>query len=194
MRFVKPAVISETSSVTAVQYKEPQSHKADTDITIGSAAKDFITTHEVQLRSRLQDFYCEVKTFYIRACDYMMSKFPFDDPVLLNAEVADISKRLHTSFQQVMPEECTLDKLEEEFLTYQVAALPAAVIMAERLDTAWHLISQTKDPVTGNRRFQNISAVMSYSTATGTVSAYSVLLQKTRQCIVQICQPRRWVV
>lgn len=136
-----------------MQYKEPQSHKADTDITIGSAAKDFITTHEVQLRSRLQDFYCEVKTFYIRACDYMISKFPFDDPVLLNAEVADISKRLHTSFQQVryftdwfhclMPEECTLDKLEEEFLTYQIAALPAAVIMAERLDTAWHLISQT---------------------------------------------------
>ena len=97
----------------------------------------------------------------------MISKFPIDDPVLLNAEVADIRKTLHTSFQQVqyftdrfhclMPEE--LDKLEE-FLTYQVAALPAAVIMAERLDTAWHLISQTKDSVTGNRRFQNINAVM----------------------------------
>jgi len=71
------------------------------------------------------------------ACDYMTSKFPYNDPLLVSAEVADISKRHEASFHQLeyftdrfeclLPEGCTKDQLEEEFLAYQITVLPTAV-------------------------------------------------------------------
>jgi len=82
-----------------------------------------------------------------------------------------------------MPEECTLDKLEE-FLTYQVAAIPAAVIMAEQLDTACIWLARPKTLLLAIAGFRTLvllwKAYLSYSTATQTVSAYSVLSQKNK--------------
>ena len=58
-------------------------------------------------------------------------------------------------FNCLLPKDCTLDKLEEEFLAQQIA-----VMTAERNDNSWHMISQIKDLVTGNQKFGNIGRVM----------------------------------
>lgn len=170
VRFVKPAVISAASAPPAVQYKEPQNQKDNVDLTIGTAARDFISSHKEQLKNQLDNFYTEVRQFFITACDYMVGKFPYDDPVIINAQVADISKRQVLQFNQLryfvdrfaclLPAECTKDQLEEEFLAYQITALPDAITTSERIDVAWHMISNIIDPLSGRKRFGNLSNVM----------------------------------
>ena len=171
MRFVKPSVVASSNCPTQIQYNDQNNHKTDEDIFIGSAARDFISGHTTELSSRIDQFHEEVKQFYIRACDYMISKFPFDDDVLLNAKVVDISKRLEMSFHQILyfinrfkclrsAVSCTVDELEEEFMAYQTAVFAETITKAERIDVAWHCISQIKDPASGNDKYGNISAVM----------------------------------
>lgn len=170
MRFVKPSLIAALPSLTSVQYKDKENHKDDIDVTIGTAAKEFIGSNEAQLHSRLRNFYGEAKEFYVRACKYMTSKFPYNDPLLVNAQVADISKRHEASFHQLkyftdrfeclLPDSCTKDQLEEEFLAYQYTVLPTAVTEADRIDVAWHCINNIKDPGTGNYKFSNLCAIV----------------------------------
>lgn len=96
---------------------------------------------------------------------------PFDDDVLLDAKVVDIRKRLEMSFHQILyfinrfkclrsAVSCTVDELEEEFMAYQTAAFAETITKAERIDVAWHCISQIKDPASGNDKYGTISAVM----------------------------------
>jgi hypothetical protein len=168
IRFVKPSAFASNICPTQVQYKDENNHKNDTDITVGSAVRDFIIIHETELSNHIDQFYGEVKQFFMRSCDYMINKFPFGDEVLLNAKVIDISKRHEVSFNQIKFFTdrfkcfltCTLDNLEEEFIDYQTAALSDAITLAKRVDVAWHMISQIKDPATGNDKYGKISAVM----------------------------------
>lgn len=104
------------------------------------------------------------------ACDYMIKKFPYNDPILLNAEVADIAKRNQHSFRQVqyftdrfqclMPDNCSLDEIEQEFLQYQVEDIAESIVTSKRVDTAWNSISQIADPATGKAKFANLSTVI----------------------------------
>jgi len=74
----------------------------------------------------------------------MVSKFPYDDPLLINAQVLDITKRTESSFLQVKyfsdrfeclkPTDCSMDELEDEFLAYQVAVLPETIQTEQRID------------------------------------------------------------
>lgn len=89
--------------------------------------------------------------------------FPFGEEMLVNAEFLDISKRQTVSFCQVeyfcdrfnciLSSQAEREQLEEEFLHYQCDALPKDVIEADRVDTAWCLLSQIKDPATGNQKY-----------------------------------------
>ena len=101
VRFVKPRNITVASKLTKVHYSQEDDQKADEDLTIGAAATDFIRTHSTVLASRLRQFYKSVRKYYLTACNYMISKFPFHDPVLLNAEVANVATRDQQSFQKV---------------------------------------------------------------------------------------------
>jgi len=170
LRFVQPAVISATSVLTSVPFKDRSKQKEDAQVTIGAEATAYIKNHEKELGCRLQQFYSEVREYYVAACTYMVSKFPYDDPLLINAQVLDITKRTESSFLQVKyfsdrfeclkPTDCSMDELEDEFLAYQVAVLPETIQTAQRIDVTWHLISSMKDPVTGARKFANLSTVM----------------------------------
>ena len=64
-------------------------------------------------------------------------------------------------FECLKPTDCSMDKVEDdEFLVYQVAVLPETIKTAQRIDVTWHLISNMKDPVTGTRKFVNLSTIM----------------------------------
>jgi len=122
------------------------------------------------MASRLPQFYASVRQYYVNACTYMISKFPFHDPVLLNAEVANIGTRDQQSVKKLMffveryscllPPSATIDSLEEQFNNYQIASLPEAVKNAERIDEAWHEIGHIPDVATGLRKFGLLSSVV----------------------------------
>ena len=46
-------------------------------------------------------FYSAVRAFYVKAVEYMVKKFPYKDPVLLNASVADMSTRDSADFNSI---------------------------------------------------------------------------------------------
>ena len=113
-------------------------------------------------------FYQGVRQYYVAACKYMIKKFPFNDEVLLHAEIADISKRQSKAFDSVLfftlrfpcllPPNPNMDTLEEEFLNYQVEEF-SQEIATQRVDKAWHWISQQRD-ANGALKFSMLSKVM----------------------------------
>jgi hypothetical protein len=170
IRFVKPALVAETADIMQIPYQQQINQKKDEDIAVGAATAEYIETHKKELEPRLPQFYREVRMYYTVACDYMLKKFPYNDPLLVNAEVPDISKRCQHSFRQIkfftdrfkciMPNSCTLDGLEQEFLRYQVDNFPDTITKSDRIDTAWHNISQVRDPATGQAKYASLSTVM----------------------------------
>jgi hypothetical protein len=54
----------------------------------------------------------------------------------------------------------TIDVLQEQFISYQVAQLPNTVSKAERIDEVWHAIGSITDGVTGKMKFDILSKVM----------------------------------
>ena len=170
VRFIKPASITSAATLTAVQFKDKEHQKSDDDITVGSAAREFILKNSVAMASRLPQFYASVRQYYVNACTYMISKFPFHDPVLLNAEVANIGTRDQQSVKKLMffveryscllPPSATIDSLEEQFNNYQIASLPEAVKNAERIDEAWHEIGHIPDVATGLPKFGLLSSAV----------------------------------
>ena len=173
VRFVKPAVVSSCPNLTAVKYNDECNHKDNNDIAVGTDVRNLLASDCYNLSTeRVSQFYQEVKLYYITACDYMLKKFPYNDPVLVHAQVVDISNRTNQSFADLQyfinrfpclaQQDCTvsLDTIEQEFLMYQVVPLPTAVTSAERIDMAWHLIGQMRDAATGNAKFRNLSSVM----------------------------------
>lgn len=170
VRFIKPASITSAATLTAVQFKDKEHQKSDDDITVGSAAREFILKNSVAMASRLPQFYASVRQYYVNACTYMISKFPFHDPVLLNAEVANIGTRDQQSVKKLMffveryscllPPSATIDSLEEQFNNYQIASLPEAVKNTERIDEAWHEIGHIPDVATGLPKFGLLSSVV----------------------------------
>ena len=97
----------------------------------------------------------------MKAVEYMVKKFPYNDPVILNASVADLSTRDSADFNSIRyftgrfpclrmnAEE--MDKLEGQFMTYQTDVLPESITSCDRPDTQWHLMNQLKD---GNGRLK----------------------------------------
>jgi hypothetical protein len=53
-----------------------------------------------------------------------------------------------------------LDKLQIEFLQYQVDSLPDTVVLSERIDTAWHEVSKIVDSATGKPKYRLLASVV----------------------------------
>lgn len=61
----------------------------DEELSIGHETQVFIQS---QGNLELKPFYRDVRKFFSSAADYMPSKFPFGDELLMHAVVADIEK------------------------------------------------------------------------------------------------------
>ena len=95
----------------------------------------------------------------------MLEKFPLEEQLLDHAEVADLKLMKDKTFESVQffIERYTIDvnrdKAETEFLHLQIDQdLPRSITEAERMDVAWHLISNLK--CGGTDKYSNISKVM----------------------------------
>uniref|UniRef100_H3B0M5 HAT C-terminal dimerisation domain-containing protein n=1 Tax=Latimeria chalumnae TaxID=7897 RepID=H3B0M5_LATCH len=95
------------------------------------------------------------RKFHVTTCQCMKKKFPYNDPVLLHAEVANIKRREQVSFQSVeyfvnqfpallptcenTPEQ--LDELQNEFFLYQVDS-EIDTMSVHRIDHAWVILNK----------------------------------------------------
>ena len=171
-KFLKPtAMVDEDFKpylVHKISYKDKSQQKSDSNLFIGAEAKNYVEANGSKIR--LTEFYSSVRNYYTAACNYMLSKFPYQDEVLINAAVADISSRVKQDFSSIrffinrhpclLPgvdtEPRLMDSLENEFTSYQITKFE---LTDETIDKSWYAIGQMKD-ANGCLRFQKLSTVI----------------------------------
>ena len=173
VRFIKPDAIV-GKDILHVKYHDSSNYKQNSDIVIGEAAKSFIEEQGAS-KFNLSKFYKNVIKFYTTALDYYIEKLPIKNEILFHVQVADITQRSKLSFSSVryllkqfpcvvpkdVSEDEFIDKLEQEFLSYQVNDFTSTCIdVKERIDSIWYSISQLKDPANEEHLFANLAHFM----------------------------------
>jgi hypothetical protein len=98
-RFVKAGIVKNAKSVLEIEFECRENQKSDENLVVGCEAKHFVEKHGNVLN--LHSFYDAVRNYYVKVCAYMVKKFPYNDEVLLNAEVANIKKRSDVNYSAV---------------------------------------------------------------------------------------------
>lgn len=163
-RFVRPDIVNAHENAIDIPYSVIENQKTDNNLFIGQKAKIHITDHSGEVN--LPEFYISVRKYYSTAVQYMIKKFPYTDPLIMHAEVADISKREHADFNSVQYfvkkfpclslSDDNVDKLETEFMDYQTSVLPSSILECKRTDTQWHLMLNEN----GQQRYGRLAKVM----------------------------------
>ena len=172
-KFVNVQAIKSVTDLTALDYKNSQNHKDDSELVIGNETRQVVMELEPVERKQ---FYSVVKQYYIKACDYIVAKFPLKSDILLHAEVADINLRMDAKFSSarffinkfpcmlLVTEEseslnAATDVLESQFLAYQLADIPTSVLQEDSADKQWAIMSKQKGPC-GQLAYDKLSRVM----------------------------------
>lgn len=120
VRFVKPEVVTAHCKVYEVEFTDESNQKSDEELFVGQAARTHIIEYGEQCN--LKQFYDSVRSYFSSACSYMRKSYPFEEEVLQNADVLDVSKRTQVQlnkwlffankFPQFVPED-ERDQLED---------------------------------------------------------------------------------
>ncbi|XP_058861185.1 uncharacterized protein LOC117964702 [Acipenser ruthenus] len=97
----KPAVLVAASSVYTVDFRSLNNQKSENDLVIGTKTRQYLHACIADKSLQHEDvklFYSSAKAYFSEACTYMQKKFPLQDELLRNAQVADISQREKVSF------------------------------------------------------------------------------------------------
>ena len=146
--------------VEEVDYTSSANQKGDEDLCIGEAARCLIEAKEEHhLRdSRIKEFLSNARGFYISLLGYLMTHLPpthspvssageakTQQPFLALVEVVDVDlqtsvhftslRQLLTRFPALMPPDCDMDKVSEQFSMYQCTDVKRH--KADRLDQTW---------------------------------------------------------
>ena len=164
VKFIEPDVIFDAADLTKLDIAKKENHKTKEEIVIGHECKTFIAQNEGKLD--LQQFYKDVKEFYIASSQYMIDKYPFGEDLLIHAQVLDISNRTKVQFSSVeyvqqfnFITEDQMDELEQQFLEYQVDS--DIVDKPEcRIDTQGSEIGLLQDVTNSTRKYQLLASVM----------------------------------
>ena len=101
-RFVNMQFIHEAKdSLLDIDYEDPTLQLRDHQLRIGFATRQFIQKEDLEGTSDLKKFYQEVRSFFIRALNYVTEMFPHDDVVVNNAIVLDVGNRSKATFENV---------------------------------------------------------------------------------------------
>ncbi|XP_030841581.1 uncharacterized protein LOC115924065 [Strongylocentrotus purpuratus] len=166
-KFVKPSAIVAAEDITKLDLANEDNHKDNEDIHIGFECRQFLKDNEDKLD--VATFYTSAKNFLSASSSYMIQKYAFNDDLLLNAEVLDISARLHKKFSSVeyfikrfnlLPLD-KMDKVESEFLSYQIDKDIVNIDIEDgRIDEKWHKIGQLRDFSTNCPKYALLTSVM----------------------------------
>ena len=174
LKLVKPSVITEAADILDIDYSDRKNQKSREELVIGSETQHFLETcrnNNSMTSDERTEFYDAVRAYYAAAIRYIVEKFPIRDELLLHAEVVDISRRTGAKFKSIKyfttrfprmlatahtdastESGSVMDKLEMQFLLYQVSELPHEISKLD-LDEAWHALSK-------DTRFDLLSHVM----------------------------------
>ena len=166
---MKPDAIRQAPDLTKVDLSNPLNHKPHGEIQVGFQCKEYIEKNKSCLD--LKGFYRNVTNFYIQASKYMIQKYPFNDHVLLHAEVLDIRKRTQAKFSSVeffakkyhLVSGQDMDKLEQEFSLYQIDKDVDQLVAGsstERIDEKWHKVGAIKDLTRHSEKYSLLCRVM----------------------------------
>lgn len=170
VRFVKPSAFGGNKLVTDVQYKLSSNIKDNKDLMIGQACLSYIKdrANNGLSSSKLEEFYINVKSYFSAVCDYLIKKLPMNDPALSKLSILDPACVQKESpdrvryfcdlFPALVPSECTVDTLIEEFTELQILDL-GQIASNERIDHFWLKINGHEDE-TGVKSFTNIAKFM----------------------------------
>lgn len=123
---MKAEAIAEAEDLTELDLTDKVNHKCNEEIQIGYECKVFLQEKKDKLMISLEDFYSNIKNFYISSAKYMIANYPFKDELLINAKVVDIRERKTAKFSSVeyfvhrfslLPPK-SMDSLESEFNMY----------------------------------------------------------------------------
>ncbi|XP_071507007.1 uncharacterized protein [Diadema antillarum] len=179
VRFLKPSSVSSVALVN-VPFSDRNHQKNDEDLMIGNDAKLYIREQRRLKKSTftlsesdIQGFFSAVRSYYVKACNYIFKTWPLDDELAKHAQVLDVKLHQEVGFDCVeffikkFPclfsdgDSDIVDSLESEFAHYQAdASIPTIATEIVRVDEQWHRISQLTDPCTGAKKYPNLSKVM----------------------------------
>lgn len=167
-RFVHPSSIRKyQDELHKLPFDRSKHLKDNDDMFIGGEAQRLLVK-EKSIDKKL--FYDHVRGFYKKAVQYMIDKYPFSDPLLINAKLADVSRRDDVKFESVryfaerftclgMQTAEKLDALQGEFVEYQVDSLSAEITSCPRVDRQWYLFGLLKDR-NQNQRYPLLSSLV----------------------------------
>ena len=124
----------------------------------------------------MEQFFSNVKDYYVKALDYIFNKFPLDDELLEHARVANVRQRRDRGFDSVLyfverfpclqRSNEAVDVLQTQFETYQITPFHSSVYRGDtdsdkdiRIDSIWVKIGEMTD-ADGTRQFKELSEVM----------------------------------
>lgn len=168
VRFVKPEVVARVpeSKVYEVDFHSEANLKSDDDLFIGQQARQFMQENR---DCNVEVFYRSVRQYYVAACEYMIKSYPFKDPVLLNAEIINVAKRLTISLSQWLffvekfPECLSAEEkeaVEEELCNFQADRLTEDILQPDlRIDQVWHSISKLTSVADGKPKYPSLCKI-----------------------------------
>ena len=159
---IKPKIISDAGdALIDIDFTNSANHLPDKDMYYGESAMAIADKMSASNRAAFKQ---KCKSFITKALTYMQQKFPMKDDLLVNARVADISKRLDVSFSDVWYFASRLptisrDVLHRQFLLYQSYSFSSHLLSIDRADHQWHEVKQIRNCV-GDLMFPELCRVM----------------------------------
>lgn len=153
-RFIKPSsLLKYKDDLHELPYQRVKHQKDNDELFIGNETRKFLKERPHIDKAQ---FYDNVRKFYCRAVEYMLQKFPYTDPVLVHAEVAQVGKRAEAKFTSIqffadrftclgLNSSEKLNCIQQEFIQYQIDDLTDEILTSCKADRQWFLIGQLKD-------------------------------------------------
>ena len=103
VRFLKPAALVR-HGLPDVEYTVAYNQKDDSELLIGEDAREMIKKKEEHLLREkiLFEFYANVRQYLIVICTHLKNKLHLNDPVLIGAEVADVTCQLTSKSKDLL--------------------------------------------------------------------------------------------
>jgi hypothetical protein len=174
VKFVKASAFS-GCTVDKVQYKVQHNQKKDCEMLIGEGAHTFVQEKEKhKLRdSRVEEFYRNVRKYYITALDYLLLKLPLEDKVLSHAVVADVQRYIgqvdcHNAthlgflldkFPALLPPGVSKYQIQEDLALFESEVGDMPLDFTMRMDDVWAQVGSRKDS-SGTAPYKALSLVM----------------------------------
>ncbi|XP_052072307.1 uncharacterized protein LOC127710472 [Mytilus californianus] len=170
-KFVKAKLIHTTQDLTTIDYSNPDNQLPNSILSIGPNARGYLYDHSDDISPTvLQRLFSSVRQFYCAVVKKMLTKFPFNDPVVSCLAFLNPAERGNLDFNDtlkivkrfpVLVPSTQFAALEEEFIDYQVT--PADELPKfdsdTRVDSYWAAVSAMTNKITGTARFPLLTRV-----------------------------------